>query len=135
MRLEEVLRALHVLLFEQSRIGPAEQRGADAAAEHITDLVAEDRGDEAAHEQDGQVETGLVLGGQQARGEEQRVAGQEEPDEQPRLGEDDQQQADRGPGPEPVDDLLGVEEVESGEDNRHSGTIDAVTCSGRTGTF
>ena len=44
----------------------------------------------------GQVQAGLVLRGEQPGGEQERVAGQEEPDQQARLGEDDEEQPDRG---------------------------------------
>ena len=66
----------------------------------------------------------LSCDGEQPGGEQQRVAGQEEADQQARLGEDDEEQPDRGERAQPVDDLLGIEEVERGEQVRHGGTID-----------
>ena len=95
VHLEEVLGALDVLLFEQPRVRAPEQDGPDPLAEHVADLVAEDGRDEAADEQDRQVEAGLVLGRRAAGGEQERVAGEEEADEQAGLGEDDEEQPDR----------------------------------------
>ncbi len=71
----------------------------------ITHLVAGDRGDEAAHQDQGKVER--ALGGEKTGGEEERVARKEETEEEARLGENDQKQADRAKRDQ---ELLGVEE-------------------------
>jgi len=61
-------------------------------------LRAEDRADGGREQNDRQRQvTGLAWrgGAQHPRGEQQRVARQEESDEQPRLGEQHEQQAER----------------------------------------
>ena len=78
--------------------------GSDLLAERVADLIADERGEEAPDEDDRQVE--LALGGEQPGGEEQRVAREEEPDQQARLGEDDRDQTDRPEGP---DDVLRIQ--------------------------
>ena len=58
--LEERVGLGDVLLLEQARVRPAEQRGPTLPAEPVADLVAEHRGDEQADEHDRQ--RGQVLG-------------------------------------------------------------------------
>ena len=58
-------------------------------------------------EHDREVELALV--GEQPGGEEERVAGEEEPDEQAGLGEDDEDQPDLAVGAQIVQDLFGIE--------------------------
>ena len=95
--LEVLPGLLDVLLLEDPRVGPAEQRRADPVPEGVADLVAGHGGHEAADEDDRQ-RGEVPLGRQQAGREEERVAGQEEPDQQARLGENDGEQADEADG-------------------------------------
>ena len=71
------------------------------------DLVADHRGGEATDQHRREVQLSLV--GEEPGGEEERIAGEEEADEQARLGEDDQNQADLPIRAEGVEDLLRVE--------------------------
>ena len=76
---------------EEPGPGPAEEAPPDTAAEQVPELVARHRGDRGAghHEGDVQVDgPGPVGRRQQSGGDEQGVAGQEEPEEQARFGED-----------------------------------------------
>jgi hypothetical protein len=97
------VRLVEVAAAEQAGVGPLEEGGADAGSEHVADLVPGDGGHEAADEDDGKVEHALTR--QQAGGEQQGVAGEEEPHEEAGLGEDDGEQADRA---ESLDQRLGV---------------------------
>ena len=80
-------------------------------------LVADDGGDEATEEHRREVQLPLVR--EEPGGEEQRVAGKEEADEERRLGEDDQDQADFPIRAEGVEDLLRVEA--DGQHGEHGG--------------
>ena len=57
--LEELVGALDVLLLEQLGVLAPEDRRPDLLAERVADLVADDRGEEAADEHDGDVEVAL----------------------------------------------------------------------------
>ena len=77
-------------------------------AERVADLVADDRGEEARRRARPQMLSRTCpVDGEEPGGEEERVAGEEEADEQPGLGEDDQEQPDRPEGPQ---ELLRVDE-------------------------
>ena len=118
--LEELLGAVDVLPFEQARIGPAEEPRAHPLPDREADLVADHGGREAPDEDGREVELALV--GQEPGGEEQRVAGEEEADQQPGLGEDDQHQPDLAVGAQVVEDRLGIEaERENRREQVHDG--------------
>ena len=101
-RSKKRLRAVGVGLGEQPRVRPGEQPGTEPSADEVADLVAGDCGDEHAERRAARSGRPMTLRGDQRTGEEQeRVAGQEEADEQPALGEDDrhdQQQSSRTEG-------------------------------------
>ena len=103
--LEELRRPVHVFATEEPAVGAVEQGRAELPADRVADLVTGDRGDRDRHQQDPDVGQRPV-GGEQARGEEQRVAGQEEADQQARLDEDDREDAERAEG---LDQLLRLE--------------------------
>ena len=67
----------------------------DLACRCVADLVADDRGDEAADEDHREVE--VALRGEEAGGEEERVAGRKNPMSRPGLGEDDQRSGRSSP--------------------------------------
>jgi hypothetical protein len=113
---EELLRPLDVLLLEEARVGAFEERRADLFAEHVADLVAQDREERTPDEQHRKVQAGAVAGAQQPGREEQRVARQEEPDEQARLGEHDEQQA---PDAVRVEQVVGVQPARPEGESRH----------------
>ena len=126
---EERLGALDVLLFEQARVRAAEEPGPEPVADRVADLGPDDRGDEAADDDERDVEVALRC--EQPGGEQQRVAGEEEADQQPGLGEDDQPEPDLAVGAQRVDDVLGIE----AEAEDHRGRLDAAptrsACSAR----
>jgi len=68
---------------EQTRIGAAEQRRADPLADQISELGAEEGGHERARQEQPELE--LALPGEHPGGEQQRVAGEEEPHQQAGL--------------------------------------------------
>jgi len=100
---EVVASQVEVTLTEEPGVGAAEQRGTHPPSEEVPHLIAGHRGHRAADHEGKQCQ--VALGGEQAGGEEQRVAGQEESGQQARLGEDDGQNPDR---PEGFDQILGV---------------------------
>ena len=71
--------------------------GPDLRPERVAHLVPDDRSHEAPDEDDREVQVALL--GEEARGEQQRVAGEEEAEQQPDLGEDDEHQPDVAEGP------------------------------------
>ncbi len=97
--LEEGGGLLDVLLLEDPGVGAAEEARPDLAAEEVADLVPRHRGghDQCADQPERLVQVGAV-GHQQAGGEQQRVTGQEEADQQAGLGEDDGQDAEQAEG-------------------------------------
>lgn len=56
-------------------------RRADSLAECVAHLVAGKRRNETPEEQEGEAQAELALGSQEPSGEQQRVAGEEKPDE------------------------------------------------------
>ncbi len=126
--LEEHVGLGDVLGFEQSRVRAIEQRRSDPLAEEVADLVAGDRRDREAYEDDRQRrhvlgelgERGLLQRRrrcQEAGEEQQRVAGQEEPEQQTGLGEDDRRHHHHGEAAGLVEPPLRFEEVQAeGED-------------------
>ena len=107
---EEVARALHVLLLEQARVGPVEDGRARLAADEVAGLVAGDRRQPHQRGRDPDVDghalggVGLAHGHEHAQREQQGVPGQEEAHQQARLGEDDEHDAEDGPGADPADE-------------------------------
>ena len=67
----------------------------------------------------------LPLPGEDPRGEQQRVAGEEEADEQPGLGEDDEPQHDLAVRAQRVDELLDVD-AEQRQWVQHGGMLTVV---------
>jgi MFS family permease len=122
--LEEGVPLGDVLLLEPPGVGSPEQRRSDLASEQVADLVTGDRGerDQEADQPERVVEVAPV-GDEQAGREQQRVAGQEEPDQQPGLGEDDDEDAEQAEG---GDQLLRVQEV-GAEGRQRSGRRHAMT--------
>ncbi len=109
---------LDVLLLEEAGLLAAEERGPHAVPEGVPDLVTGDGGEKAADEDHGEAE--LPLRGEETGREEERVPGEEEPEQQPGLGEDHRDQADRADGDE---QLLRIEEVEGGDEiDGHGGS-------------
>jgi hypothetical protein len=104
---EELLGAVDVPLLEESGVGAAEEWRSCALTDRVADLVADDRGEEATERDDCDVEVSLRR--KDAGGEEQRVTGQEEPDQQARLGEDDEKEPDRRPRAERFQEIPGVQ--------------------------
>ena len=88
-----------------------------APADVEPDLVAEHRGEHDAREQQPEIQLGLP--GQDTRGEQQRIAGQEEPDQEPGLGEDDQPRDDFAVGADGIKDLLGVQSEDARDCSEH----------------
>ena len=91
------------------------RRGPERAPGVIAHGVADDRGDEERTEQDNDVQTVWVHARDEAGDDEQRVARQEEPDGEARLGEDDEDQPEVGQQQplrrQKVDDVLRVEKL------------------------
>ena len=88
-RSKKRVRARDVLGPEQPRVRTVEHDRAGAVADPVADEVADDRGERRDDRKDAS-EPVIVPGGDaDARREEQRVAGQEEADEQAALGEQD----------------------------------------------
>ena len=79
---EEVFGAVDELPFEEPRVRAPQQARAHPLADGEADLIADDGGHEAPDEDGGEVELALV--GEDPGGEEQRVAGEEEADQQAR---------------------------------------------------
>ena len=105
--LEERLRPFDVCLFEDAGVRLAEQPWSEPLADREAHLVAQHRSDEAAEHHHRDVE--LSLPREDARGEQQRVAGQEETDQQTGLGEHDDPQRDLRVRTQRVDEFLDVE--------------------------
>ena len=88
------------------------RRGPGRLADRVAHGVAEDRRDGEQQAEQPDVEHAR-RGGEQSRGDEQRVAGQKEADEQPRFGEDDRREADvAAPGDDAADVAKSVKQVE-----------------------
>jgi hypothetical protein len=114
---EEHLGLRHVGRVEQATLRPLQQVGADLVADEVAHLIAHDgshrtdRGDDPERRHVPLAELlDRCARGQEPGEEQQRVARQEEADEQTRLGEDDQPQ---GNDPAGLDPFVG--EVEEGE--------------------
>ena len=117
---EEVLGAVDELPFEEPRIGAPQQARARLLADGEADLVADDGGGEAPDQDGGEVQLALV--GEDPGGEQERVTGEEEADEQAGLGEDDQHQPDLAVRAQVVEDLLRIQtERENGREQVHDG--------------
>ena len=108
MALVEPARALDVLRVEEHRLLSREERRADAAPDRVADAVARDGGDAQQDVEPPDVQR--ARRGHEARTDQQRIAGQEKPDEQSGLDEDDREQ-DRiaAPAHRDVDDRVGRE--------------------------
>lgn len=121
--LEERVRALDVLSTEQPRFLAFEHRGAAPMSDEVPDFAARERGqgDEGAHDPDVDAED-VVRVGEKARDDEERVTGEQEPDEQARLGEDDEADDGERPRPRRADDVLGIEPRDEGQ-RVHEGPI------------
>lgn len=104
--LEELVGLLDVLLLEEAGVRALEERGSHLPAEEIADLVTDDRrqGDQDADQPQRVLQ--VARRHQQTRGEQQGVAGQEEADQQPGLGEHDEQEAGQ---PEGVEQIIRVQ--------------------------
>ena len=85
----------------------------------VADFGADERADEAADDEQRDVEVALT--GEHTRGEQQRVAGEEEADEQAGLGEDDEPQPDLAVRTQRVDEILGSR-PSSAKSGEHGGT-------------
>ena len=126
--LEERVRAVDVLLAEQARVFPLEDRRTALVADVVPDLAAEERGetDEQRDPPDAQTEdtvrerVGRVR--EQPRDHEQRVARQQETDQQTGLGEDDETHHQQCPGACAFDDGRGVEPRDEGQ-RVHGGPV------------
>jgi hypothetical protein len=121
---EVVLGLLDVLLLEDPRVGPVEHPPPVAGAQEVPELGAGDRADRRADEQQRQAHLRVEqLTGGRRRGdagqEQQRVAREEEADEQPRLDEHDQPDADHA---ERAQQPLRIERVE-GEQVAHGARL------------
>jgi hypothetical protein len=116
---EERLGAQGVLLPEQTGVGPREDPRAEAAPQQVADLVPDHGGDEDAGGQRPERQRDDVRGDQGTGQEEQRVTGQEEPGEQPRLGEDDRHHQQHSERAERVE--------ERGQDRGHGPTVGPPT--------
>ena len=77
----------------------SEQGRSGASTEGVTHLVARDRshGHKRTHEPEWVVQV-CTTGDQESGGEQQRVSGQEETDQQPALSEHDDQNSDQAEG-------------------------------------
>ena len=114
--LEVVLGLLDVLPLEEPRVGLVEHPPAVAGAEQCPSWAPSDRADRRADQQAGQGQLGAVAedrvghrGGRHAGQEQQRVAGEEEADQQAGLGEEDRPDAEQTEG---VDQVLRVQRIE-----------------------
>ncbi len=92
---EELVRLGDVFWVENTRFGFVEQFWADSPPEEVADLVPEHRRHDYAENDQHDVGVDYVGSHQQASSEEQGIAGEEEPEEQPRFGEHDKEQSDR----------------------------------------
>src|SRR5207244_1537405 len=90
VRLVEGLRLEQVLAPEDEAVLLAEERRPRLPPEEVAGVVAEDRGGEQQRQEDPDVEVTLVR--EESGGEQQAVAREDEPDEQPRLGVDDEEE-------------------------------------------
>ncbi|CCM64187.1 hypothetical protein BN381_350047 [Candidatus Microthrix parvicella RN1] len=110
MSIEEGNGAVPMFSLQNPPVGALEQRRTRAASQEITGLVPSDGGND--HHQDQHPDVGVERQpGQSPRsrssgGEQQRVAGEKEPNEQAGLGEDDGGDADQ---PEGIDQMAGRE--------------------------
>jgi hypothetical protein len=101
------MRLVEVALLEEARVR-LEHRGADVAADPVTDLTAQDRRDRDEHQQLPELEVGhffALFGGRGgARGEhachEQQGVPRQDREQHPGLDEDHHQQSDERPGAE-----------------------------------
>ena len=118
---EEVLGAVDVLPFEEPRIGAAQQAWPHLAGRSVKPTWSPiDGGGEAPDQDGGQVHLALVR--EDPGGEQERVAGEEEADEQAGLGEDDEDQPDLAVRAQVVEDLLRIQaERENGREQVHDG--------------
>ena len=114
MLVEEVLGLGQVALLQETRVG-FEHLDADEPADPITDLPAEDRGDRHEDEQLPQrcelVDPLLAArGDNHARNEQQGITGKNR-EQHAGLDEHDEEQPPECPGPEPAEDIDGVEDA------------------------
>ena len=108
--LEERVRALDVLHAEDAGLLALEHRRSALVADEIADFAADEgrQGDQQRDDPDVDAED-VARVRQQTRDHQQRVAGQQEADQQAGLGEDDEAHHEKGPGAGRGDDRLGVE--------------------------
>ena len=121
--LVELVGALEVLRVQELDV-PLEGPRPDLVPDPVVDGVAGDGGAGEEQEQDADLERRRGQGGQGARREEQRVAGEERRHHQPRLAEDDEGEDRVCPHPVLLDELPEVrvevkEEVDDLGDEFH----------------
>jgi hypothetical protein len=92
--LVEFVGAVQVLLVEEEGVLAVEDPRARVLPDVVADGVADDGRDREDDPHHVHVEPELRLRGQEAGGDEQGVAREEEPHQEPGLGEDDQRQSD-----------------------------------------
>src|SRR5439155_14672014 len=89
-----------VFFVEQPRRLAAEDLGSDAAADGVVHQVAAVCGEAQQHAGEKDIDGRVVLGGQGAHDEQERIAGQEWRDNEPGLAEDDEEEKRVGPSAE-----------------------------------
>src|SRR5213083_424560 len=92
LALVEAAGPLDVARIEEQRLLAREQARAEARADGIADAVAHDRGDDQQAVDPPDVEA--ARRGDEPGRHQERIAGEEEADEEPGLGEDDSDQND-----------------------------------------
>ena len=97
------MRLLQVLGVEEARFRVVEDPGSQPRPDRVVDGVPQDG--RRAEKEEERPEMEDAEPGEAARGEEERVAGQERGDDQSRLQEDDQEEQGVGGGAVPLDDL------------------------------
>ena len=102
--LEERVRALDVLDAEDAGFLALEDRRAALVADEVADLAADEgrEGDQQRDDPDVDAEDVAACSVEQTRDHQERVAGQQEADEQAGLGEDDEAHDEERPGAGPA---------------------------------
>ncbi len=107
--LEEDVRLDDVFPLEQLRVRLVEQGGSGLRSDPVSDDVADERAHRQQQTHQPQWRRDDVLGHEQTCGEQQRVAGKEEAEQQPALGEDDQTKPRQQERSQAGEDDLGIQ--------------------------
>src|ERR1041384_3267719 len=120
--LVELLRGKQMLAAEDERVLALENFGPGAPSDRVADRVTGDGGDAENDVEGHDVE--ITARGEDARGDEQRVAGEKKADEEPGLDEDDRRE--RGQAADADDRLDVTNPMKQVPEGFHAGAIESA---------